>query len=71
VLEIADDGPGVPTEALPQLGRRFYRVPGAVGTGSGLGLSIVARIAQLHGAKMSCANRPGGRGFRVRVTFPR
>lgn len=71
VLEVADDGPGVPPEALPQLGRRFYRVPGAVGTGSGLGLSIVARIAQLHGATMTCANRPGGHGFRVRVAFPR
>jgi two-component system, OmpR family, sensor histidine kinase QseC len=70
-LDVADDGPGVPEHALPQLGRRFYRAPEARGAGSGLGLSIVARIAQLHRATMACANGADGRGFQVRVAFPR
>lgn len=47
VLAVEDDGPGVSPEVMSELGRRFYRAPDARGTGSGLGLSIVARIAQL------------------------
>ena len=69
VVEVADDGPGVPDVALPQLGRRFYRGPDSRGMGSGLGLSIVTRIAQLHGATIAYANGPGHRGFRVRVAY--
>jgi signal transduction histidine kinase len=69
VLEVADDGPGVADVALPQLGRRFYRAPDSRGIGSGLGLSIVTRIAQLHGATIAYANGPGRRGFRVRLAF--
>jgi len=70
VVEVVDDGPGVPDEALTQLGRRFYRVAGSTGTGSGLGLSIVARIAQLHGATVRFERGPQGRGLRVRMSFP-
>ncbi len=69
VLEVVDDGPGVPEEALAQLGRRFYRVAGSPGSGSGLGLSIVARIAQLHDATVRFERGPSGRGLRVRVRF--
>jgi two-component system sensor histidine kinase QseC len=69
VLEVADEGPGVADVALPQLGRRFYRAPDSRGIGSGLGLSIVTRIAQLHGATIAYANGPGRRGFRVRLAF--
>lgn len=71
VLVVEDDGPGVPAEALAQLGRRFYRAPEARGAGSGLGLSIVARIAELHHAAVRFENRPHGRGFRVSVRLPR
>jgi len=70
VFEVMDDGPGVPEDALLQLGRRFYRVAGSPGTGSGLGLSIVARIAQLHGATVRFEHGSQGRGLRVRATFP-
>ncbi|WP_274865154.1 quorum sensing histidine kinase QseC [Serratia marcescens] len=61
-LTVVDDGPGVTAEHLARLGERFYRPPGQEQTGSGLGLSIVQRIAGLHGLQVSFANRPAG-GF--------
>jgi two-component system sensor histidine kinase QseC len=48
-LEVLDDGPGVAPEQLGRLGDRFYRPPGETEPGSGLGLSIVRRIADWHG----------------------
>lgn len=62
LLRVEDDGPGVTEEHLARLGERFYRPPGQEQTGSGLGLSIVQRIASLHGLRVSFANRPEG-GF--------
>jgi signal transduction histidine kinase len=58
------------TEAeFAQLGRRFYRVPGSEGMGSGLGLSIVNRIAELHEATIETGPGERGRGFRAAVRF--
>lgn len=63
-LSISDNGPGVPAAALSRLGERFFRgQPGAI-EGNGLGLAIVARIAELHGAEMKLTNQPNG-GFSV------
>lgn len=70
VLQVADDGPGAPEEALPQLGRRFYRAPDARGPGSGLGLSIVGRIASLHHGDVRYENASPRAGFRATVTLP-
>ncbi|AIA47050.1 sensor protein QseC [Serratia sp. FS14] len=67
-LTVEDDGPGVTTEHLVRLGERFYRPPGQEQTGSGLGLSIVQRIAGLHGLQISFANRPAG-GFVARLAL--
>ncbi|RTF23133.1 two-component system sensor histidine kinase QseC, partial [Serratia marcescens] len=67
-LTVEDDGPGVTTEHLARLGERFYRPPGQEQTGSGLGLSIVQRIAGLHGLQISFANRPAG-GFVARLAL--
>jgi signal transduction histidine kinase len=51
VLEVADDGPGIPAEERPRVLRRFYRLDRSRGTpGSGLGLALVAAVARLHGA---------------------
>lgn len=68
-LAVTDSGPGVPAEELPRLGERFHR-GAAAGPGSGLGLSIVRRIAELHGARLALGPAPGGRGFEARVDFP-
>lgn len=70
-IEVLDDGPGVAPEYLARLGDRFFRPPGEPGPGSGLGLSIVQRIATLHGLQVAWRNR-GERGehggFAVRLT---
>jgi two-component system sensor histidine kinase QseC len=69
-LRVADDGPGVPADERAELGRRFFRGSGAAGGGAGLGLSIVARIAELHGGSLGfSAVTPGG-GLIATLTFP-
>jgi two-component system sensor histidine kinase QseC len=47
-LAVEDDGPGASDEVLARLGDRFYRPAGQAAPGSGLGLSIVRRVAELH-----------------------
>ena len=53
---IEDNGGGVEPEDLKKLGQRFYRPAGQNEKGSGLGLSIVMRIAELHGFKVRLEN---------------
>ena len=66
-IEVLDEGPGVPPEHLPRLGDRFFRPPGEETPGSGLGLSIVRRIAELHGLTVDWGPREDPPGFRVSV----
>ena len=70
VLEVEDDGPGIPAAERARVLERFYRVPGTPGTGSGLGLAIVREIAASHGATLAINEGMGGRGSRVAITFP-
>ncbi|STA81286.1 sensor protein QseC [Citrobacter koseri] len=65
---VRDNGPGVSPAVLARIGERFYRPPGQSVTGSGLGLSIVRRIASLHGMSVSFGNAPEG-GFEAVVTW--
>ena len=61
-LEILDDGPGIPKDAIPHLFDRFYRVDGARstrGNGSGLGLAIVNWIVQQHGGSVEVESKLG------------
>jgi two-component system, OmpR family, sensor kinase len=61
-LEVLDDGPGIPSEALPHVFERFYRVDGARstrGNGSGLGLAIVRWIVQQHFGTVEVRSRSG------------
>lgn len=69
-IEVEDAGPGIPPEHREKVFERFYRVLGTGETGSGLGLSIARRIAELHGAMVRLEDSPSGHGLRVSVTFP-
>ncbi|ATB60389.1 histidine kinase [Xanthomonas citri pv. fuscans] len=68
-LQVSDDGPGVPESARASIFERFYRVPGSTVQGSGIGLSLVAGIARLHGATIEAGDGNDGRGLCVRVVF--
>ncbi|WIM06652.1 MAG: ATP-binding protein [Candidatus Nitricoxidivorans perseverans] len=68
-VEVADAGPGIAPEERARVLDRFYRVAGSGESGSGLGLSIVAKIAELHGARLELSDGPGGKGLCARVTF--
>jgi Signal transduction histidine kinase len=59
---VRDNGPGIGADALARIGERFYRPPGQDQPGSGLGLSIVQRIATLHGMSATFENAKDG-GF--------
>jgi len=63
LIEVGDTGIGIPTEQLPRIFERFYRVDPsrAEATGrSGLGLSIVRKIAETHGGRVTATSGPEG-----------
>jgi two-component system sensor histidine kinase QseC len=68
ILCIDDDGPGIADEQLPEVFNRFYRIDNTSEKGSGLGLSITKRIADLHGADMKLSRSDAG-GLRVTIVF--
>lgn len=70
-LQVSDNGPGIPAAERANALRRFHRLAGQETEGSGLGLSIVARIAQMHGARLELADGLGTPGLAVRLLFPR
>jgi signal transduction histidine kinase len=68
VASVIDDGLGVPPEERDKVLRRFYRVSSSRSTeGHGLGLALVAAIAQLHGAKLELSD--ANPGFKVSAAF--
>lgn len=67
ILSVADSGPGIPAAERDNVLRRFHRLAGQDVEGSGLGLSIVARIAELHGARLELGD--AAPGLIVRVIF--
>ena len=69
LIEVEDDGPGIPVDAREKVFERFYRLPDGVSDGSGLGLAIVREIARTHGARAWIAEGDGGKGARVCVQF--
>ncbi len=70
LLAVGDAGPGVPAGQRGFLGERFWR-GGSTAAGSGLGLSIVRRIAELHGSLPEYGAGADGRGLRVTLRLPR
>jgi signal transduction histidine kinase len=69
MISISDDGPGIPADEVDLVFRRFYRLERSRSTsGNGLGLSLVAAVARLHGARVTlCENSPG---LCVKLHFP-
>jgi signal transduction histidine kinase len=59
-VAVLDAGPGVPEEIRPLIFRRFWRADRRRAEGGGLGLAIVARIAEAHRGTIKVANRPDG-----------
>jgi two-component system sensor histidine kinase QseC len=70
LLRVTDTGPGIPPDQRQSVFKRFHRGSEAGDTGSGLGLSIVQRIADLHKARLELEDGPDGRGLSVAVLFP-
>jgi heavy metal sensor kinase len=72
VLDVADDGIGIPDDALPHVFKRFFRVDDSRSRergGAGLGLSIVQSICTAHGAEVEVSSVLG-KGSRFRVRQP-
>jgi signal transduction histidine kinase len=58
-FSVADEGGGIPAEAIPRLFERFYRVPGQSKPGAGIGLAIAREIVVAHGGSIGCSSSPG------------
>ncbi|MGM9516862.1 ATP-binding protein [Roseateles sp. DB2] len=70
LLTLEDSGPGLEVPALARLGERFFRQLGTGQDGSGLGWSIVRRIAAVHDARLAVDRSPALGGLRVRLYLP-
>ena len=71
VLRITDTGRGIPADELPRIFDRFWRGRDAAHvSGSGIGLSVAAELAQAHGGQLTAASQPG-QGTQMTLTLPR
>ncbi|MDP9970660.1 two-component system OmpR family sensor kinase/two-component system sensor histidine kinase QseC [Variovorax paradoxus] len=75
VVDVLDNGPGIPASAIGRVFDRFFRVPGAPVGGSGLGLAIARTAAERHGLRIELRNRDeaeegGSPGLLARVHLP-
>ncbi|MGA7274299.1 MAG: ATP-binding protein [Candidatus Udaeobacter sp.] len=73
LVEVRDNGPGIPESAIPHIFERFYRVDEVHSRdieGAGLGLAIVQSIVTAHGGTVSVRNEPKA-GCRITVSLPR
>ncbi len=73
LIQVNDQGPGVPPALQERIFEPFYRLPGASERegGVGLGLALVKSIAERHGGSVRCSNLDtGGASFEVRLPLP-
>ena len=66
ILQVSDNGPGIPMAERGRVFDRFYRGAGLDATGSGLGLAIVRQVAALHGGRVELSEGLDGRGLSAR-----
>jgi two-component system sensor histidine kinase QseC len=69
-LSLDDSGPGMSSDDVERLGKRFFRVVGSGQEGSGLGWSITRRIAAVHAATVRVARSKSLAGLSVEISFP-
>ena len=70
ILEVHDNGPGIPKELRARVFERFFRILGNKSTGSGLGLAITQQIAKMHHGEVKLESNPKGKGLIAIVNFP-
>ncbi len=71
LLQVIDNGPGIPNKLRARVFERFFRVLGSNVQGSGLGLAIVEQIANLHHGSIHLDKPAEGTGLKVEVRFPK
>ncbi|MCU0307267.1 MAG: PAS domain S-box protein, partial [Thermoleophilia bacterium] len=73
LIEVADQGPGLPAEERERVFERYYQAPSStrVAPGSGLGLAIARSVVDAHHGTVGLHDGPGGLGLVARVTLPR
>lgn len=69
-ISIHDDGAGIPSQYIPMIFNRFYRVPGTTQSGSGLGLAIAKNLTQKMGGMIEVGDGLNGRGVGFIITLP-
>ncbi|HEY0680703.1 MAG TPA: ATP-binding protein [Steroidobacter sp.] len=69
MVEVADNGPGIPPELLPRVCDRFFRIEGGETEGSGLGLAIARNAADRNRIGLELSNRVDGSGLIARMRF--
>lgn len=69
VIDISDNGNGVPEQTLHRLFDKFFRVTGSKSGGTGLGLTIAKAIVEAHGGKITAENRREG-GLKISIYLP-
>ncbi|MEH6403769.1 MAG: HAMP domain-containing sensor histidine kinase, partial [Sneathiella sp.] len=70
VLEVEDNGPGIPVDEQLKIFERFYRIPGGIEEGCGLGLPIVKEIISRHSGSITIINENSKKGTLFRLNFP-
>lgn len=69
-LSVSDDGPGIAPKWREDVLKRFVRLPDSTATGSGLGLTIVHKVVELHGGSLLLSDGLSGRGLGVEIRLP-
>ena len=69
MLQVSDNGPGIPEAEHARVFDRFYRVAGQEAEGSGLGLAIARQVVHLHDGRIELGPGLDGRGLAVRVVL--